>query len=370
MRRPASSLFWRLLVSYLLVIAVSCLGMYGASEVLSTLFLDAHLRRMAMPAGMPMSAMLERDLERAHSQAMRQAALWGALISLVVAGALSLWVSARIAHPVRLMQRVSRRIAAGQYQERLDVRAPSEISDLAQAFNDMAAALETTEARRVELLGNVAHEFRTPLSSLHGYLEGLSDGVFQNDAVTLTACQRQLERLERLVEDLSLLSRVETGQEPVTPQPTPVRDLLEAVVSTFMPAFAHKGVRLRPAPVPAPLAVLADPERTQQVLGNLVANALRHTPPGGEVQLSVSPLNPKELMICVSDTGEGIAPEALPHIFSRFYRADPSRSREAGEGSGIGLTIAKYFVEAQGGRIEVSSTLGNGSRFRVILLRA
>ncbi len=369
-RRHDLSLFWRLLITYVLVIVVSCLSMYIASEALSPVFLHFHLEQIGMPPGMPMADALQRDLEVAHSRAMRQAIFWGVLISLGAAGALSLFVSSRIARPVRLMQQASRRIAAGQYRGRLDARAPGEIADLALAFNEMAAALETTEARRVALLNNVAHEFRTPLSSLHGYVEGLEDGTFSADTETLAACKRQVMRLERLVEDLSLLSRVEAGNEPVHPRPTTVQSLLQAVVATFKPAFVQKGVELIQDALPGPLKVNADPVRTQQVLANLVANALRHTPEGSEVRLSAHALSPKEVALCVSDSGEGIAPEDLPHIFTRFYRADKARSRQDDGGSGIGLTIAKYFVEAQGGRIEVSSALGEGSRFCVTLPRA
>ena len=168
----------------------------------------------------------------------------------------------------------------------------------------------------------------------------------------------------------SLLSRVEAGQEAVHPTPTAAQGLLEGVAATFKPAFAQKGIRLVVEPLPPPLKVMADRERTLQVLNNLVANALRHTPEGGEVRLSVRVLNHEELALCVSDTGAGIAPDDLPHIFTRFYRADRARSREDGGGSGIGLTIAKHFIEAQGGRIEVASTLGEGSRFCAILPRA
>lgn len=364
------SLFWRLLITYFLVIVVSCLSIYIASEALSPVFLNFHLRDMGVPGGVPVADALQRDLEVAHSRAMRQAIFWGVFISLGAAGALSLFVSSRIARPVRLMQRASRRIAAGQYRGRLNARAPGEIADLALAFNEMAAALETTEARRVALLNNVAHEFRTPLSSLQGYVEGLEDGTFAADAETLAACKRQITRLGRLVDDLSLLSRVEAGSEPVNPKPTTVQGLLQAVVATFKPAFVQKGVELIQDALPGPLKVTADPVRTHQALANLVANALRHTPMGGEVRLSAQALSPKEVALCVADTGEGIAAEDLPHIFTRFYRADKARSREDGGGSGIGLTIAKHFVEAQGGRIEVSSAPGEGSRFRVVLPRA
>jgi signal transduction histidine kinase len=358
------NLYGRLLVSYLLVVVVASVTLYVASEALAPAFLDWHLdhaRHMSAPIAETVAA-VETELRAAHARAMQQAVLWGVLASTLVAGGLSLFVAGRIASPLRAMQRASSRIAAGHYQERLKVQTDDEIGELARAFNDMATTLAETEERRVALLADVAHEFRTPLSSLKGYLEGLEDGYFTPDAETLQACRRQVQRLGRLADDLTLLSRVEAGQESVRLHPTEVASLLEQVAASFLPQFNTKGVALVVEPVPADLRVRADAQRTIQVLSNLVANALRHTPAGGEVHLSAS-LWDHEARFNVSDTGEGIASAALPHIFTRFYRADRARSREQGGGSGIGLTIAKHFVEAQGGRIGVESEVGRGSRF-------
>lgn len=368
------SLLWRLFLSYLLVIVVASLSFYLVSEALAPVFLDFHLRPMM---GGPMFEMMqdplrqvEADLYAAHTRAMQQALLWAVAGATVVAGVLSLFVARRAIEPLREMQRASRRLAAGQYQERLDSAAPGEIGALARSFNEMARALEESERRRVELLGNVAHELRTPLSSLHGYIEGLEDGVFEPDAATLVACRRQVSRLERLVDDLSLLSRVEAGQESINPQPMRVTELLEQLAAAFLPQFAGKGVKLNLVSVPPALQVYADAQRTSQVLSNLMANALRYTPAGGEVRLSAEAQAPHEVLFRVTDTGQGIPPEALAHIFSRFYRVDKARSREEEGGSGIGLTIAKHFVEAQGGRIGVTSEVNKGSSFWFTLPRA
>jgi histidine kinase len=367
------SLFWRLMTSYLLVIIVSCTSMYIASEALSPVFLDWHMDRIGVMPRSPMGSMMDQlqsELELAHGRAMRQALLWGVLISGITAGAVGLFISSRIASPIRLMQRASRRVAAGQYRERLSTKAPGEVGELAQAFNEMAEALERTEARRVELLANVAHEFRTPLSSLHGYIEGLEDGFFEATPETLSACKRQITRLEQLVADLSLLSRVETGQEPIYPRPTSAAGLLEQAVAAFRPQFAQKGIKLVLEPTPPSLQVQADGQRTSQVLANLIANALRHTSSGGEVRLAVRALPKSEIEFRVTDTGEGVVETDLPHIFTRFYRGDKARTRQDDSGSGIGLTIAKHFVEAQGGRIGVESQPGRGSSFWFTLPRA
>jgi signal transduction histidine kinase len=367
------SLYWRLLISYLLVVGVASLTLYVASEALAPTLFDWHLEHAGWSAIMPHGAMpdLEQALAGAHARAMQQAVLWGVLASAMVAGALSLFIAGRITSPLRQMQRASRRIAAGRYQERLYVATSDEIGDLASAFNEMAGSLEDTERRRVELLANVAHEFRTPLTSLHGYLEGIADGTFDASPETIAACSRQVRRLEHLVDDLSLLSRVETGQERLAPETTDVRRLLDQAAAGLLPQFAAKRITLDVEHPGAPLLVLADPDRTGQVLANLLSNALRHTPEDGAVRLraQVDEASPTEALVEVVDDGDGIAPDAVAHVFTRFYRGDRARGRDGGSGSGIGLTIAKHLVEAQGGRIGVDSDVGIGSRFWFTLPR-
>ncbi len=369
-----TSLYWRLLISYLLVVGVASLTLYLASEALAPTFFDWHLEHMGWSAVMPRGMMpdLEATLSGAHARAMQQAVLWGVLASAVVAGALSLFIAGRITSPLRQMQRASRRIAAGSYGERLPVATSDEIGQLASAFNDMARSLADTEERRVELLANVAHEFRTPLSSLYGYLEGIEDGHFAASPETLRACRRQVGRLEHLVDDLSLLSRVEAGQVRIAPEAADVGRIMEQSVAAALPEATSKGVTLRVEHPSAPLLVHADVQRTGQILANLLANAVRHTPSGGDVvvRAHVRPDAAADVVVEVVDTGEGVPAEVLPHVFTRFYRGDKARGRETGSGSGIGLTIAKHFVEAQGGRIGVESTPGVGSRFWFTLPRA
>lgn len=351
------SLYWRLLVSYLLVIGICCITLFLSGETFGPFLLDRHLASMreTMHNLTPETfrAAMASDLGDAYRRALSQSMLWGLLVSAAMAGGVGLFVTSRIVSPLKSMQRASQRIASGRYQDRLDAQAPGEVGDLAGSFNAMAEALEQTERRRVELLANVAHEFKTPLSSLHGYLDGLEDGVFRADSETFSACQRQVLRLERLVADLSLLSRVETGQERFTLVPVRACELLGQAVATFRPQFEGRGVALTTEHVPASWRVLVDAERTGQVLSNLIDNALRHTPPGGTVQLSAHERGRSEIVFEVRDTGEGVAAEDLPHLFTRFYRGDKARQRDQGSGSGIGLTIAKHYVEAQGGQLEV-----------------
>jgi signal transduction histidine kinase len=358
------SLYWRLLASYLLIILVGCTTLYVAGEAFAPIFFEQHMGGMMnQMRDANMMIGMAADLNEAYMRANQQGMFWGMTVSALVAGAVALFVTSRIVAPVKQMQSASERIASGQYRGRLNTQAPGEIGDLARSFNEMAQALEDTERRRVELLRNVAHELKTPLNSLHGYVEGIQDGVFQADDEILDACKRQITRMERLVQDLSLLSRVETGHEAIEPRVVKAGALINGVMAGFLPQANSRGVTLVPDLEVKNLEVFADPQRTGQVLSNLVANALRHTSPGGEIRLSVQQLKSDELVFRVTDTGEGIAPEDLPHVFTRFYRADKARTHDPEGGTGIGLTIAKHYVEVQGGRIGADSQLNQGSSF-------
>ena len=364
--RRRASLFWRLLPSYLIVILVAAATTLLTAESFAPYFLDHHVADMmrgysgAFMQGMA-SGML-RDLNTAYQQALTQSLAWAAAASFVAATLVGLYVTRRIVSPLRAIARASRRIAHGSYRNRLQLTAPGEVGELAEAFNTMAATMEHSEARRVELLADVAHEFRTPLSNLRGYIEGIEDGVFQSDTTVLLACRRQLDRLDHLVGDLSLLSLVETGQLPLAPEQIPAATLLERAASAVRPLFLKKDVNLQVTVPPHRVHVYADPDRTEQVLANLLRNALRHTPQGGNVELRAA-ADSNSVRFDVIDNGSGIDASDLPHIFKRFYRGDRSRSFEATTGSGIGLTIARELIERQRGEISVSSTVGIGTHF-------
>jgi signal transduction histidine kinase len=361
LRRP--SLVWRLFLSYLLIIVLASIIFFVASEMAVPIFLDHHLRDMRELHNPPDEGtinLMVKDLTVGYRRALNQSLLWGIVASALLAGGVSWWLTRRVIHPVKLLQQASKRIAKGRYQERLDTKAPGEIGELATSFNEMAQALESVELKRAELIGNVAHEFRTPLSGLRGYIEGYKDKVFEPDDATLDACIKQLSRLEHLIDDLSLLSRVEAGVENLSPQPVNAYKLLEQVKESFTPCFAQKGVDLQLVKsIRDDTQVFADPHRTLQILSNLVSNGLRYTPLSGRVALWLTVAG-NRLEFHVKDTGPGISAEDLPHVFTRFFRADKSRSES---GSGIGLTIARYFVEAQGGTIHVESKVGEGAHF-------
>ena len=312
--------------------------------------------------------MMGVDLFTNFRSAVSEALTLAAIAAFAAAVVVSVFVSRRVVLPVQEMMAASQRIAEGHYDERVGIpgraheRDLDELSRLALSFNQMATRLEDTEARRLELVGNVAHELRTPLASIKGYMEGLIDGVLPAESGTFQQVYREADRLQRLVQDLQELSRVEAGAYDLDIKPTPVLPLVNATGSRLGRQFEDKGVVLEiDLPVDLPL-VLADGDRISQVLLNLVGNALQYTASGGSVCLQAR-REAEVVSLSVQDTGVGISPEHLNHVFERFYRVDRSRSR-AGGGSGIGLTIAKYLVEAHGGQISAESDgPGEGSTF-------
>jgi signal transduction histidine kinase len=293
---------------------------------------------------------------------MFQALLLSVGAATLVAVLVSLVLSARIVTPVRQMLAASRRIAAGHYVERVPASGSDELAALAVEFNIMAGELEAAERRRVALIGDVAHELRTPLATIEGYTEGVLDGVVAPAEETWALIHDEVGRLKRLVNDLQALSRAEARQLPLHIVALAPGELITQAQTRLAPQYAEKGVVLL-AEVPAGLpTVQADPDRILQVLVNLLGNALRATPTGGQVHVQAR-LEQDALVIEVRDTGVGIAPEHLPHIFERFYRVDKARARTLG-GHGIGLTISKALIEAHGGRIWATSAgPGSGAGF-------
>jgi signal transduction histidine kinase len=283
--------------------------------------------------------------------------------------AISLFVARRIALPLHEMTRVSERISTGHYAERITV-APvhrtDELGQLASSINTLAVALEQTEHRRLEVIGNVTHELRTPIATLEGYLEGLLDGVIEPVPQTWAMLHSQAGRLRRLVDDLQELSRAEARQIPLVLQPVAPQKLVQSTLEPLEGQFVEKGLELQIA-LPENLPhVMADPARAMQILTNLLVNALRYTPAPGKVELAVS-REEDWIAFRVTDTGVGLTREQLAHIFERFYRVDTSRSRVFG-GSGIGLTIAQSLAQAMGGDIRgASAGLGQGSSFMFTL---
>ena len=358
---------WKLFLSYLLVLVIGIVVLDATAELQTPSILTRNIAQLQVLQNIDPD--LEADLARNVQRAVHQQLVVGTLVGIVAAIAASAFTTQRILRPIQAMTRASQRISAGDYHERIEPPSQDELGTLAASFNQMAGVLERTERRRVELIGDVAHELRTPLSGIQSTLEGIVDGVLPCEPAAVLGLEREVSRMQRLVQDLEDLSRVETGQVLLDLHPVAMSPLVEAVAHRLRPQFEDKGVTLCleiPTGLPRPEA---DANRLTQVLFNLLGNALQYTPSGGEVVVSAWS-DHTELTIAVQDGGVGISAEHLPHIFERFYRVDKSRSR-AGGGSGIGLTIAKHLVEAHGGRIWATSRgLDRGSTFTFTLPRS
>lgn len=293
-----------------------------------------------------------------------QSMWWQFLLAGAIAGLISLliarWLARGMTQPLRDMATAARAMETGDYSARVRTTSRDEVGQLAAAFNRMSAELAVLETSRRDLVANVSHELKTPITAIRAHLENLTDGVEQPDPKTLLVMLTQTERLGRLVDQLLDLSRLESGEVPMYLEVTTLEPIVARVLSEISVGRAVTDVTLRDE-VPAETAATADAERIHQVLYNLVDNAVRFTPPGGSVTVTAARQEDR-VVVEVRDSGVGIAPEHLPRVFERFYRADASRSREGG-GTGIGLAIARSIVESHGGRITATSEPGHGSSF-------
>ena len=299
-----------------------------------------------------------QSFQASFNESLVSAVLAASFVALIV----SFVFSQSILAPVQIMKNASRRIAEGHYDERVQSHGADELSQLAGSFNQMAEQLEQVENMRRRLIGDVAHELRTPLTAIKGSAEGLMDGVLPASAETYRQIHAESERLNRLVDDLQELSRVESRATQLDVHPVDSSALIKTVIKRMQYQFDEKRVTLNSSLSLEPIHFLADEDRVIQILTNLIGNALQYTPEHGTVTVSIE-RDKNEARISVRDTGFGIPAEHLAHIFDRFYRVDKSRSRARG-GSGIGLTIAKHLVEAHGGKIWAESAGENkGSVF-------
>jgi signal transduction histidine kinase len=293
-------------------------------------------------------------------------ALFAALLTSVV---VSVFLTQRITRSLTPLAVAARRVADGDYTARVpSVGMGSEFDDLADAFNTMATDLGRIEVTRAQMLGDLAHEMRTPVTTLGAYLEAISDGVEQADAPTLAMLLDQVARLARLSEDIALVTTAEEGRLTMRRKTIAVEQILTVATAPAAARYAARGVDLevRVAQTASTAMVDADPDRIAQVLTNLLDNALRHTPTGGRVVVMVDRLG-AAIRLVVADDGEGIPAEHLAHVFDRFYRVDTARDRAHG-GSGVGLAIAKAITEAHRGTITVQSDgSGRGAVFTVVL---
>lgn len=362
MRAWRSNLGAKLLLAHLVVIIVASTALFVAALLVAPALFARHL---ALSAAGDATPPVDAHLAAAFRAAVFQALLIAVGVGFLTALAASVFVSRRIVLPIRGMLGATRRIAAGNYAERipdLHVVADDELAQLAISFNAMAAELETVERRRVEMIGDVAHELRTPIATLEGYLEGLLDGVVTPSPPLWARLHAEAGRLRRLVGDLQALSRAEAQQLAPSPRAVSAGQIVRGALDRLETRFAEQGLALLVDLPPGLPPARADPDRAVQILTNLLTNALRYTPSPGRVDLRVA-REDQLLVFRVTDTGVGFDVGEGTRLFERFYRADKSRARSQG-GAGVGLTIARVLVEAMGGDIGAESAgPGRGSTF-------
>jgi len=301
--------------------------------------------------------------------AVNESLLFSSIAAFIIAGILSVLISRQITKPLISITDASQEIAKGNYSQRVQVTTDNEdeLSQLGHSFNRMAAQLEQTENMRRQLIGDISHELRTPLTAIKGSMEGLIDGVLANDETTYMHIYREADRLQRLVEDLQELSRVEGGAFRINKEAINIDKILHNTLAPLINTFNKKGIQVSIHSEKNLPSVTANHDRVLQVVQNLLGNALQFTPENGIIEVNAKKVD-NFVQISVKDNGTGIEADHLPHIFERFYRADRSRSRQNGGGSGIGLTIAQSLVEAHGGKIWADSKgKGHGSTFTFTL---
>jgi signal transduction histidine kinase len=356
-RRLPRGLGAKLFASHFLVALVGALTMLTAILLVAPFVLGSLAGGAEEPPG---------SLEQTFVRALLSSLFASGLAATAAAAVASLLVSRRVVDRLRYVLAATRRIAAGRYDERIPRRDADELGELSESFNAMARALEEAERRRMEVISDVSHELRTPMATIQGYVDGLAEGVIEPSMETWTLLHTELERMQRLVDDLRRLSQAEAGQLELDIAPFAPGRTVRLAAERMLPLFEDKGVELSSAVPENTPPLLADADRVVQILTNLLSNALRHTPHGGRVAVRVE-FGGGEATFEVADNGAGIASEHLPRVFERFYRVEKSRSREDG-GTGVGLAISRALVEAMGGTIRAESPgPGQGASFAFTL---
>jgi signal transduction histidine kinase len=360
-RRPGIGA--RLLLAQTMVLVAGAATVWIVAAIVGPPLFREHLRR----AGVPAMSGEQMHAEEAYTYATAISIGVALGVSALAALVVTWYFSRRVQRSVAEVSLAAAAVADGRYDFRV---SPPQLGDdfdsLARAFNQMAGRLESVETTRRRLFGDLAHEIRTPVSVLEAYLEAVEDGVKTLDRETITMLRDQTHRLVRFSDDVAALAHAEESRASIAPTSVAPATLIESAVNAAADRYAAKGVTLA-SHVDGDLPQLfADPQRLAQVLGNLLDNALRHTPHGGQVDIAAT-ADHDDLTITVTDDGDGIIAEHLPHVFERFYRVDAARDREQG-GAGIGLAIAKALVEAHHGRITASSSgPGTGTTFTITL---
>ncbi|MFW0796963.1 ATP-binding protein [Gordonia sp. CPCC 205515] len=340
----------RLLAAQAIVVIGGAVSVWLVAAAVAPQLFHKHLKE----AGIAHPQAETGHVEQAFTSAMILSLVIALLVSSLTALAVSWYFTRRVQRSITEVAASAREIAGGRYSARLTgVGLGREFDQLAETFNQLADRLDAVEITRRRMLSDLAHEMRTPLATLDAHLEALEDGLRLPDTETFAILRTSTARLGRLAEDIAAVSRAQEHGPTHNPVHTESRTLADAAVRSHADRYAAAGVELI-GDLTDTAPVTADPERIGQVLGNLLDNALRHTPVGGTVTVATTHSQDGWAEIAVTDSGEGVAPEHLPHLFDRFYRADPARTRTHG-GSGIGLTIARAIAEAHGGTLTAHS---------------
>lgn len=325
--------------------------------------------RGMMGGGMGMGGMHHRMMlgaaERTFVESYHQSLWWIGFLFAGVGLVVSYFLSGNITRPLRQLSQAAEKIRQGDLKQEVPVDTQDEVGQLAEVFNQMSAELAANESNRQEFLANIAHELKTPLAVLQGHLESMLDGVEEPEPEKLFSMQEEVMRLTRLVGDLRDLSLAQVHQLELHLQPVDLDEKVERAADMLEPLLEEKRLHFVKNMAPSLPVQQLDPDRVNQILYNLITNAIRYTHPGTAILLQTEAAG-KRVRLTIADEGPGIAPEDLDHIFEQFYRGDKSRNRASG-GSGIGLSLAKSFVEAQGGTITARNRKEGGAEFVVEL---
>lgn len=360
-RRPR--LATRLMVAQAIVVGLGAFTLVATAIVVAPGLFHDHLTS----AGVESPDVLTHA-EEAFTSSFVISVTVATTVALIAAGIVSWFLVHRVSRPVEELAGAARAVAAGRYDVSVpDAEFSSELHDLAGSFAHMANRLSETENIRVRLLANLAHELRTPLATLEGFIDGMEDGMLPTNASSWTTMRDQVERLRRLSVDLRETAAAEEHALELVLEPLDARAVAAAAIAAASPRYQAKGVTLTSAASPTPCRIAADSVRLQQVLANLLDNALRHTDALGTVEVTVARTG-ANVTLQVTDTGEGIPPAQLDLVFDRFHRVDPSRVTTDGSGSGLGLTIARAIVTDHHGTIAATSPgTGKGAAFTIAI---
>ena len=362
--RRTTHLATRLMTAQALVIAVGAIALLVTAAAVAPGLFHNHLGEIGGD-----SPAVAHHAEEAFASSFAVAISVATAVSLIAAGLVSWFLVRRLARPVEELAAAAESVASGTYDVSVpDALFSSELQQLSSSFGHMAARLAETESSRTRLLADLAHEVRTPLATLEAYIDALEDGVVPCEPAAYTTMRSQVSRLRRLATDLREAAAANEHALNLSFAAVDPSEAAAGAMAAALPRYAAKGVSLDMPPAPSGLVVRADAERLQQVLANLLDNALRHTPAGGHVSVIVSHDAGGTTDITVTDDGEGIPRAHIAQVFERFHRVDPSRATNDGSGSGLGLTIARAIITDHGGSLTATSAgLSRGSTFTVAL---